>query len=134
MTGRLGAPERERGAPHHQDDPNQRLDSSSSPDSHSLADIGARPAYGVVAGNARRFGASRRMAPISRCSCVRDPDVDRHRCDDDRARGYEDAARHLLSHGLMPAANRAAMQQMWQSGGESRRTAQVIAKRWELVA
>ncbi len=48
--------------------------------------------------------------------------------------GYEDAAAHLLELGLAPAPHPAAMQQMRQSGGESRRTAQVIAKRWELVA
>jgi len=48
--------------------------------------------------------------------------------------GYEDAARHLLQHGLLAAPNLAALRQMWRAGGESRRVAQVIAERWSLAA
>jgi hypothetical protein len=39
--------------------------------------------YDGLAGNARRFAAKRRLPPIPTCvcgRCVRDPDLDRHRC------------------------------------------------------
>jgi hypothetical protein len=39
-----------------------------------------RPAFDALAGNARRYGASRRMAPLPPCGCVRDPEYDRHVC------------------------------------------------------
>jgi len=45
-------------------------------------------------------------------------------------RGYEDAARHLLDQGLLPAPNLPALRGMWAAGGESRRAAQVIAAAW----
>lgn len=34
-----------------------------------------------LAARARRFDASRRIVPIGPCGCIRDPAVDRHRCD-----------------------------------------------------
>lgn len=49
-------------------------------------------------------------------------------------RGYPEAAAHLLSCGLTPAPNVAAVRSMWKVGGESRRIAQVIAERWECAA
>jgi hypothetical protein len=48
--------------------------------------------------------------------------------------GYEDAARHLLTNGLTPAPNVPALQAMWTASAESRAVAQLIVKRWELVA
>jgi|GEM_PF-3362371 len=47
--------------------------------------------------------------------------------------GYEAAAAHLLDHGLLPALNFEGLREMWAAGGESRRAAQAIAERWELV-
>lgn len=49
-------------------------------------------------------------------------------------RGYEDAAGHLLDHGLTPAPNLLALRSMWKAGSDSRRVAQVIVERWEPVA
>ena len=48
--------------------------------------------------------------------------------------GYEAAALHLLSSGLLPAPNVPAMREMWKANTESRRAVQVIAERWGLVA
>lgn len=50
------------------------------------------------------------------------------------ARGYEDAAHHLLGHGLTPAPNRAGLEAMWRRGGHSRRAAEFIAERWDLAS
>jgi hypothetical protein len=36
--------------------------------------------FDVAAGKARRRGHALRSVPLGACSCVRDPDVDRHRC------------------------------------------------------
>jgi hypothetical protein len=82
VTGQMnGPPEIERAAPHHQDDPDQRLDNRSpAPDSHSVTDTVQLAGYDRLAGNARRFAAKRRMAPLGPCGCTRDPDHDRHRC------------------------------------------------------
>jgi hypothetical protein len=49
-------------------------------------------------------------------------------------RGYEDAAHHLLSYGLIPAPNREGLRLMGKSGSESRRAAELIAERWGTVA
>jgi hypothetical protein len=54
--------------------------------------------------------------------------------DDPPINGYEDAARHLLDHGLLPAPSREGLQAMWKSGGESRRAAEAIAQRWGVAA
>jgi len=48
-------------------------------------------------------------------------------------RGYEPAALYLLDLGLLPAPNLEGLRVMWAAGGESRRAAQVIARRWDLV-
>jgi hypothetical protein len=48
-------------------------------------------------------------------------------------RGYEPAALYLLDLGLLPAPNLEGLREMWAAGGESRRAAQVIARRWDLV-
>jgi hypothetical protein len=50
------------------------------------------------------------------------------------ARGYEDAAAHLLRAGLLPAAHREGLQLMWNRGGACRQAAEYIAERWELAA
>jgi len=48
-------------------------------------------------------------------------------------RGYEPAALYLLDLGLLPAPNLEGLREMWAAGGESRRAAQLIARRWDLV-
>ena len=47
---------------------------------------------------------------------------------------YEDAAVHLLGHGLTPAPKVPAMRAMWKRGGPSRRAAELIAEAWKLPA
>jgi hypothetical protein len=84
-----GPPERERAAPHHQDDPNQNPNSDHAPDSPSLADIGAKTPYDVPGGNARRFTASRRIG---------------------RGRGYAVAWREGFSYGFRDARRLVARQ------------------------
>lgn len=41
---------------------------------------GPHERFDSLAANARRYGASRRMPPTSRCGCIRDPEYDRHTC------------------------------------------------------
>jgi hypothetical protein len=48
-----GPPERDRAAPHHQDDPNQHLDSHTPSDSHRVTDTGRQAVYGVPVRMAR---------------------------------------------------------------------------------
>jgi len=50
-----------------------------------------------------------------------------------RVRGYEQAALHLLGHGLTPAPNSAALRELRKAGGEKRDAADLIAERWELA-
>ena len=48
--------------------------------------------------------------------------------------GYLDAALHLLSHGLTPAPDIAAMRVMWRRGGDDQRLARIISERWQVTA
>jgi hypothetical protein len=48
--------------------------------------------------------------------------------------GYEEAALHLLEHGLTPAPNPEGLRLMWRSGGQSLQAAEFIAQAWELLA
>jgi hypothetical protein len=48
--------------------------------------------------------------------------------------GYAAAARHLLSHGLVPAPNRDVLRALWKRGGHDRHVAALIAERWGMVA
>jgi hypothetical protein len=50
------------------------------------------------------------------------------------ARGYQDAAMHLLEHGLLPAPDREGLKLMRGRGGSCRQAAERIAKAWELAA
>jgi hypothetical protein len=82
----------------------------------------------TVAGLHRRRAASRRLPVLD--SSRSDP----WHYEPPRVRGYEEAARHLLGHGLTPAPNSAALRELWKAGGESRAAAEAIADRWGLVA
>ncbi|HSS23158.1 MAG TPA: hypothetical protein VLL82_01815 [Mycobacterium sp.] len=48
-------------------------------------------------------------------------------------RGYPEAARHLLGHGLLPAPNRDGLRVMWNRGEHARQAAELIADRWQLA-
>jgi hypothetical protein len=81
----LGPPEKERPGGYQAARPDQQV----SDDTTNTANDnrpGRQTPYEALAGNRRRFGASRRMPPIPTCMCgrcVRDPDLDRHRCGDE---------------------------------------------------
>jgi hypothetical protein len=81
----------------------------------------------VMLPNRRRDGAVRLLILESGRS-------DPWRYDGPGVRGYEDAAHHLLAHGLTPAPNIPAMREMWKAGAESRWAVQIITQRWELAA
>ena len=49
-------------------------------------------------------------------------------------RGYPEAASHLLELGLTAAPNLPALRAMYKSGGDDRRVAEVIARRWDIAA
>lgn len=74
----LGPPEWERPGDHHDAGPIQQLAEANTTARNSTV-LGRQRPYDVLAGNGRRYGAARRMEPLGPCSCVRDPDVDRHR-------------------------------------------------------
>lgn len=82
-----------------------------------------------VDGLHRRRAASLRLEPLA-CGC-RDPwCAQRPR----GTGGYADAAAHLLSHGLMPAADVVALRELWRIGGEYRELAEQIAEAGGVVA
>lgn len=76
--------------------------------------------FDVLAGNARRFAASRRVPPLSPCGCVRDPDDDRHRCHGDisnvMAQAAVTAAIHLDKLGTPGLLNRQTCRAVWRIG------------------
>jgi hypothetical protein len=84
----------------------------------------------TLAGLQRRHGAARRLPPISRCGCIRDPDHDRHRCGDaiteTMVDGYRDAVLHLRHLGLLAAPLQPEVQMLWRRGGDDRRLAQEL--------
>lgn len=53
---------------------------------------------------------------------------------DPPTRGYEEAAAHLLGHGLTPAPDRVGLHRMWKCGGHQRIDAETIAERWDLAS
>lgn len=76
--------------------------------------------FDVLAGNARRYAAARRLTPIGGCGCVRDPDVDRHRHDGEISDHQADAAvaavELLDSLGTPGLLDTATCQAVWRAG------------------
>jgi hypothetical protein len=72
-------PENEDGAPHHQ---GPAVNAEGHPTTNTDNDNrpGRQTPYDALVGNGRRFGASRCMAPLPPCGCIRDPEYDRHVC------------------------------------------------------
>lgn len=68
-----------------------------------------------------------------RAASCRLPGGDPWRYPEPGDRGYEDAAHHLLAHGLTPAPEPLALRAMWAAGGYRRDAAWTIADRWELL-
>jgi hypothetical protein len=114
-----------RTTPHHQGD---RPSTSQTNQLHSHAAADA-PHSSRTCGQMRaRRAASQRLAALD--SGRSDP----WSYPEPGERGYADAAVHLLELGLTPAPNPAALRAMWTAGGQSRRAAEVIAKRWGLAS
>jgi hypothetical protein len=80
----------------------------------------AEQAFDPLAGNARRFAASRRMAPLPPCGCARDPAHDRHRCDgeitDRMAAAAVAAVTHLDRHGTPGLLDNRTCRAIWRIG------------------
>jgi len=77
------------------------------------------------AGGRRRREAALRLPPIGRCGCIRDPDLDRHRCGtrtqtDHALDGWRDAARHLLDCGQIPLVPIEIRRALWRRQGDRR--------------
>jgi hypothetical protein len=86
----------------------------------------------MLAGHRRRREAADRL-PRLMCSCG-DPWVCRHYDGPPSERqldAYQQAAEHLLDHGLLPAPNIPAMRRMWRRGGTGLKLVMHIAQRWE---
>jgi hypothetical protein len=77
--------------------------------------------YDRLAGNRRRREDSRRSAPTSVCGCIRDPDVDRHRCGTELSDVMVDAAAAALEHlqhlGTPGLLDRSTCQALWRRRG-----------------
>jgi hypothetical protein len=73
-----------------------------------------------LAARGRRRGAAVRSTVISTCSCIRDPEVDRHRCGggitDKLAEAAVMAAEHLASVGLPGMFDVDTCRSMWRMG------------------
>ena len=96
MTGDLGPPGRERPGPTPETGPIQK----SADTTTDKTKITAQPRY-FHAGGLRRREAALRLPPIGRCGCIRDPDLDKHRCGarpltDHQFDGWRATAEHIL--------------------------------------
>lgn len=115
----MGPPEKEAG-PLAKGPANAEVTNTNTSSAHS-SDIGApEPAWDTLAGNARRYGASRRMAPLPPCGCVSDPAHDRHRCgeqlSDHMAQAAVSAATHLDQLGTPALLDHRTCRAMWRIG------------------
>ena len=85
----------------------------------------------------RRRVWSYKCPPLNCCPC-RDPLGCRchnpARINDQYVDGYQDAAQHLLTEGLPPAPNVAALRRLWRRGGQDQRLARRVAELWEVSA
>ena len=129
MTGDLGPPGRERPGPTPETGPIQK-----SADTTDKTKITAQPRY-FHAGGLRRREAALRLPPIGRCGCIRDPDLDKHRCGarpltEHQFDGWRATAEHILEGDSVPIVPVEAVRAMWRRGGRDRQLAQQL---WELV-
>jgi hypothetical protein len=83
------------------------------------------------AGGRRRREAALRLPPIGRCGCIRDPDLDRHRCGarpltDHQLDGWRATAQHLLEVGCPPLLELDVLRALHKRGGDNRQLAQEL--------
>jgi hypothetical protein len=83
------------------------------------------------AGGRRRREAALRLPPIGRCGCIRDPDLDKHRCgarplSDHQVDGWRSAAIDIIEDGYVPIVPAEVVRRLWKRGGRDRRLAQQL--------
>ena len=88
------------------------------------------------AGGSRRREAALRLPPIGPCGCIRDPDLDKHRCGvrsltEHQLDGWRSAAIGIIEGGNAPIVPIEVVRRLWRRGGCDRQLAQQL---WELVA
>jgi hypothetical protein len=75
------------------------------------------------------------MVSISRCGCIKDPDLDRHRCSGEGTEKMVDAAaaaaQHLLAENLTPVFDVSTLRALWRAG--HRDLAVELAEHWRLA-
>lgn len=81
-----------------------------------------------------RIYASSRCEPLGPCSCIRDPDLDRHHCRDDHltlagADAVIAAAEHLENTGLRPLFDHNVLRAAWHLTPEHRERIESLARR-----
>ena len=73
-----------------------------------------------LAGNARRRVDAMRSTPLGDCGCIRDPEVDRHRCGveitDVMAEAAVSAVAHLDQLGMPALLDNRTSRAMWRNG------------------
>lgn len=120
MTANLGPPGEAGGDPHHQ--------AADHTTCTSHCEVTGRSDCSAVASELRTRRAASQRLPV----------LESGRSDpwfyDPPIAGYEAAVRHLVDHGLTPAANRDGLRAMWRRGGHHRQAAKMVAECWGLVA
>lgn len=115
----LGPPGKERPGGYQAAEPNQQVSRDTTTAANNNR-FGRQPTYDGLAGNARRHNAKGRMKPLSPCGCIRDPDVDRHRCggeiSDHMAESAVAAIAHLDSLGTPGLLNERTCRALWRIG------------------
>lgn len=88
--------------------------------SHSHADRKKCRRYDRLAGNARRRVHATHSTPLGDCGCIRDPEVDRHRCGNEitdvMAEAAVAAVLHLDQLGTPALLDNRTTRAMWRNG------------------
>jgi hypothetical protein len=124
-TANTGPPGKERPGDHHDAEPNQ---TTVSRHHHRQSNLTVQPGETLGNGLLRQLRA--RRAASYRLPVLESGRSDPSWHEPPGARGYEDAAMHLLEAGLLPAADREGLQLMHRRGCVCRKAAEFITERW----